>query len=273
MLDPLFWLGLSILLVAVSITAVLMAALPAFQELSRAARSAEKLFDTLNRELPPTLEAIRLTSMEITELTDDMTEGVQNVGRVTQQVDEGMTGVRQQAKQAKVTTRSVVAGFKAALDTFVRPSNRRDAAIPPRLPASQVEEFEETQEADREELDGELETESMTVSVERHSEQVSLHVRQNLSTQPAFDLNGLNPETPAPRHHSPQHHFPQDGLTESIDQSPRHHTRSSPLLPSQNGNSHASPSHRSDSSLNLPASIASEKVPQPAETIREQQNP
>lgn len=74
-IDPLFWLGLSILLVAVSLTAVLIAALPAFQELARAARSAEKLFDTLQREFPPTLEAIRLTGMEINELTEDLNEG------------------------------------------------------------------------------------------------------------------------------------------------------------------------------------------------------
>jgi len=59
--DPLFWLGLSLLLVAVSLTAVLVVAIPTLMELSRAARSAEKLFDTLGRELPPTLEALRLT--------------------------------------------------------------------------------------------------------------------------------------------------------------------------------------------------------------------
>ncbi|MEM7581337.1 MAG: DUF948 domain-containing protein, partial [Cyanobacteria bacterium P01_A01_bin.80] len=61
MSEPLFWLGLSILLVAVSLTALLVAAIPALQEVARAARSAEKLFDTLSRELPPTLEAVRLT--------------------------------------------------------------------------------------------------------------------------------------------------------------------------------------------------------------------
>lgn len=55
MIDPLFWLGLSILLVAVSLTAVLVAALPALQEIAKAARSIEKLADTLSRELPPTL--------------------------------------------------------------------------------------------------------------------------------------------------------------------------------------------------------------------------
>jgi len=60
MTEPIFWLGCSLLLVAVSLTAVFIAALPALQELARAARSAEKLFDTLHREFPPTLEAIRL---------------------------------------------------------------------------------------------------------------------------------------------------------------------------------------------------------------------
>lgn len=256
MLDPLFWLGLSILLVAVSITAVLMAALPAFQELSRAARSAEKLFDTLNRELPPTLEAIRLTSMEITELTDDMTEGMQNVGRMTQQVDEGMTGVRQQAKQAKVTTRSVVAGFKAALNTFVRPSNRRNAP-PPRLPASQVEEFEEIQEVDREEWDETLDPESMTISLEHHTEQ-SLHVRQSASVQPAFNLE------PAVS----QNDSLQDARPETIDRSPAHHpSGSSHQTPSQNGNSHASQPYPSSASRSQPAA---EKTPHPAEVVREQ---
>jgi uncharacterized protein YoxC len=119
-IDPLFWLGLSILLVAVSLTAVLVAALPALHELSRAARSAEKLFDTLSRELPPTLEAIRLTGVEISNLTDDVSESVQSAGRVVQQLDQGLSGVKHQAKQAQVTTRSVVAGFKAAWKTLSR---------------------------------------------------------------------------------------------------------------------------------------------------------
>ncbi|NJO42689.1 MAG: DUF948 domain-containing protein [Cyanobacteria bacterium CRU_2_1] len=129
MIDPLFWLGLSILLVAVSLTAVLVAALPALRELARAARSAEKLFDTLSRELPPTLEAIRLTGMEISDLSDDMSESVQSASRVVQQIDQSISGVKKQAKQAQTTTRSVFAGVKAAWKTFSRPapSRRRDA--------------------------------------------------------------------------------------------------------------------------------------------------
>jgi uncharacterized protein YoxC len=124
-IDPLFWLGLSILLVAVSLTAVLIVALPALQELARAARSAEKLFDTLNRELPPTLESIRLTGMEISDLTDEVSEGVQSAGQVVKQVDQSLQGVKKQAQRAQVTTRSVFTGFKAAWKTLRQSPSRR----------------------------------------------------------------------------------------------------------------------------------------------------
>jgi uncharacterized protein YoxC len=117
-IDPLFWLGLSILLVAVSLTAVLIAAIPALQELGRAARSVEKLADTLRRELPPTLEAIRLTGLEISDLTDDVSEGVKSAGQVAKQVDQSLSGVKNQAKNVQVNTRGVVAGVKAAWNTW-----------------------------------------------------------------------------------------------------------------------------------------------------------
>ena len=125
MSDPLFWLGLSLLLVAVSLTAVLVAALPALQELSRAARSAEKLFDTLRREFPPTLEAIRLTGLEISELTDDLDEGVKSASGVVKQVDQSLDGAKKQVKGLQKNTRSVVVGVKEAWKTFNRPSSRR----------------------------------------------------------------------------------------------------------------------------------------------------
>jgi uncharacterized protein YoxC len=123
--EPLFWLGLSILLVAVCLAAVLVVALPALQELARAARSAEKLFDTLRRELPPTLEAIRLTGLEISDLTDDISEGVQSTGNVVKQVDQSIGGARRQVQEVNVTTRSVLTGFKAAWRTWTRPSDRK----------------------------------------------------------------------------------------------------------------------------------------------------
>lgn len=126
MIDPLFWLGLSILLVAVSLTAVLVAAIPALQELARAARSAEKLFDTLRRDLPPTLEAIRLTGLEISELTDDASDGVKSAVQVAQQVDQTLDSAVKKAQKVEIGTRSVLTGVKAAWKTLTRtPSNRR----------------------------------------------------------------------------------------------------------------------------------------------------
>lgn len=125
MIDPLFWLGLSILLVAASLTAVLVAAIPALQELARAARSAEKLFDTLYRELPPTLDAIRMTSLEITDLTDDVSEGVKSAGQVVKQVDQSLDSARKQAQNVQTGTRSFMVGLQAAWKTFTRSKSSR----------------------------------------------------------------------------------------------------------------------------------------------------
>ncbi|WP_017319321.1 hypothetical protein [Mastigocladopsis repens] len=135
MIDPLFWLGLSILLVAASLTAVLVAAIPAVQELARAARSAQKLFDTLYRELPPTLDAIRMTSLEITDLTDDVSEGVKSAGQVVKQVDQSLESAKKQAQNVQVGTRSILSGVKAAWKTFTRSKSSRRTVE--RLPPSQ----------------------------------------------------------------------------------------------------------------------------------------
>ena len=132
MIDPLFWLGFSLLLVATSLTAVLVAAIPALQELARAARSAEKLFDTLSRELPPTLEAIRVTGLEIADLTDDVGEGVKSASQVAKQVDQSLDNARIQAQNLQVGTRSVFVGAKAAWRNFTRqkPTRRTSDRTP-----------------------------------------------------------------------------------------------------------------------------------------------
>ncbi|MBE7381084.1 MAG: DUF948 domain-containing protein [Leptolyngbya sp. SIO1E4] len=136
MINPLFWLALSFLLVSISLTVVLVVLVPTVIELSRAARSVEKLCDTLSRELPPTLESIRLTSLEITELTDDMTEGVQNASRVAQKVDHSVSNVRKQAQRMQVSTRSVLVGVRAAWKTLTRPNLRdRRRLSPGKTPA------------------------------------------------------------------------------------------------------------------------------------------
>ena len=125
MSEPLFWLGLSILLVAVSLTAVLVTAIPALRELARAARSAEKLFDTLSRELPPTLDAIRMTGLEITDLSDDVSEGVKSATQIVKQVDRSIDGAKKQAQNVSINTRSIVVGMKAAWKTFTRPQSSK----------------------------------------------------------------------------------------------------------------------------------------------------
>nr|WP_278003473.1 DUF948 domain-containing protein [Nodosilinea sp. TSF1-S3] len=136
-----FWLALSFLLVVISLTAVLMVAIPALRELGRAARSAEKFFDTLGRELPPTLEAIRLTGLEIVELTDDVTEGVQSAGQVAQQVTQSIATAQTGAKRLNTGTKSFFAGARAAWRTWTdgsppQPPTKRAAGATKVPPAS-----------------------------------------------------------------------------------------------------------------------------------------
>lgn len=105
--------------------AVLLVLIPTLLEVSRAARSAEKLFDTLRREFPPTLEAIRLTGLEISELTDELNESATSATETVRQVERSLGDTRQQARKLAVGGRSVVAGIKAAWKVWNRPSPRR----------------------------------------------------------------------------------------------------------------------------------------------------
>ncbi|MGL5831723.1 MAG: hypothetical protein ACRC1Z_00630 [Waterburya sp.] len=121
MIDPLFWLGLSVILVSFSLFAVLLVTIPTLQEVGRAARSAEKLFETLNREFPPTLEAIRLTGKEVGELTEDLNQGITKATGVVQQVDRGIVTAKQQVQQVRKGSFGVVAGVKAAWKVWRSP--------------------------------------------------------------------------------------------------------------------------------------------------------
>jgi hypothetical protein len=138
-IDPLFWLGFSLLLVAASLTAVLVAAIPALQELARAARSAEKFFDTLSRELPPTLNSIRTTGIEITDLTNDVSEGVKSAGQVVKQVDQGIDSAKKQAQNLQVGTRSIFVGMKTAWKTFTRQKSAKRTVE--RLPITEKQQL------------------------------------------------------------------------------------------------------------------------------------
>lgn len=122
-IDPLFWLAVSSMLVALSLTAVLVSLLPVLQEVARAARSTEKLCDTLRQEFPPTLEALRLASLEVNELTDDMNEGIKNATDVARQVNRSVDTVRDRAAGVRRGTRGVLVGMRAALSAWTNYNN------------------------------------------------------------------------------------------------------------------------------------------------------
>ncbi|MEM8637695.1 MAG: DUF948 domain-containing protein [Cyanobacteria bacterium P01_G01_bin.54] len=125
MRDPLFWLGLSLLFVAVSAIAVIIAALPTLREVQRTARTARRLLETLDRDLPPTLEAIRLTGLELTELGDELNEGISHATHVVKQVDDGLSQAKTQAQRLQIGTRSVWAGLGAAWRAWQHPPRSR----------------------------------------------------------------------------------------------------------------------------------------------------
>lgn len=122
MTDPLFWLILSLVLLAICLLVVMTVVALVLRELGRAARSAEQLLDTLNRELPTTLEALRLTGIEITELTDDVNDGIEHASNIMRQVDDSLRTARRQAHQVNIGTRSFAVGVKAAWRMLLRPS-------------------------------------------------------------------------------------------------------------------------------------------------------
>ena len=124
--DPLFWLSCSLCLMALSLTAVLIVAIPVLQEIARAARSAEKLFDTLHKEFPPTLHSIRLTGLEITELTDEIDSGVKSASDIVKQVDNSLNVTQTQIQKVQSGTRRLVKGFQVGWKTWNRPLMRRE---------------------------------------------------------------------------------------------------------------------------------------------------
>lgn len=119
--------------------ALLTVAIFTLQELARAARSAEKLLDTLNREMPATLQDLRLTGKEIAVLTDEVTGGMHSARKVVQQVDQGLLDAKAHAQKAqittRITTRSLFAGVTAAFKVLTgRPPRRRRSRPPTRRP-------------------------------------------------------------------------------------------------------------------------------------------
>ncbi len=81
--------------------------------------------DTLHRELPPTLEALRRTGVELGDLAEDVSESVESAGNVVKQVDQSIKSTKHQVQQAQITTRSVMAGVRIAWKTLVSPQRQK----------------------------------------------------------------------------------------------------------------------------------------------------
>ncbi|MBE9221194.1 DUF948 domain-containing protein [Cyanobacterium stanieri LEGE 03274] len=116
--NPIIWLGLSFALVALSLTAVLIALIPVAQQLTNTARSAEKLLDTLNKEFPDTIESLKATNHEITQLTGEVKQGVKSVSSVSKQIDNNLNEAKKQINNVQVKSKSIWAGLKAGVKTW-----------------------------------------------------------------------------------------------------------------------------------------------------------
>jgi hypothetical protein len=116
--DPVFWLGCSLFLVAVSLAVVAIVAMPVIQEMARVARSAERLLNTLDRELPRTLESLRATGSDLGNLQKEVNRGVKSAASVVEQVDRSLVVTKQQVGQAQTLVKRVSVGVKVAWRTF-----------------------------------------------------------------------------------------------------------------------------------------------------------
>jgi uncharacterized protein YoxC len=109
-------------MVAVSLVFFLVSLVPTIQELNRMAQGADRLIETLNRELPETLGALRSTTQELNQLTEDLGDGVESAKQIVKQVDRTLESTEKQLTQARVTSQSAIAGVKAAWNTFFQSS-------------------------------------------------------------------------------------------------------------------------------------------------------
>ncbi|XWS44849.1 hypothetical protein CRYUN_Cryun15aG0084500 [Craigia yunnanensis] len=86
--------------VAVSATWLFFSAIPTLLAFKRAAESLEKLMDVTRKELPGTMAAVRLTGMEISDLTMELsdlgqgiTQGVRSSTRAVHSAEERLRGL------------------------------------------------------------------------------------------------------------------------------------------------------------------------------------
>ncbi|KAM1315670.1 hypothetical protein ACFX10_019245 [Malus domestica] len=105
----LFFLNVVACAVAVSATCLFFSAIPTLLAFKRAAQSLEKLMDVMREELPDTMAAVRLSGMEISDLTmelsdlgHEITQGVRSSTRAVRVAEERLRGLTNMASSARV---------------------------------------------------------------------------------------------------------------------------------------------------------------------------
>ncbi|VVA25721.1 PREDICTED: unknown [Prunus dulcis] len=97
---------------SVAFTSLVIAAVPTLCAMGRAALSLSKLADTAREELPSTMVAIRLSGMEISDLTLELSDLSQEiadgVSKSTQAVQAAEAGIRQIGSLARQQTMSMI---------------------------------------------------------------------------------------------------------------------------------------------------------------------
>ncbi|PIA29940.1 hypothetical protein AQUCO_05800191v1 [Aquilegia coerulea] len=97
---------------SIAFTSLVAAAVPTLYAMARAATSLSKLADTAREELPSTMAAIRLSGMEISDLTLELSDLSQEiadgVNKSTQAVQAAEAGIRQIGALARQQTISMI---------------------------------------------------------------------------------------------------------------------------------------------------------------------
>ncbi|GAB2277217.1 hypothetical protein Dimus_011924 [Dionaea muscipula] len=85
---------------SVAFTSLVITAVPTLHAMGRAATAFSRLADTAGEELPSTMAAIRLSSLEISDLTLELSE-------LSQEVSDGITKSAQAVKAAEAGIRQI----------------------------------------------------------------------------------------------------------------------------------------------------------------------
>ncbi|XP_060184812.1 uncharacterized protein LOC132614381 isoform X2 [Lycium barbarum] len=129
---------------SVAFTSLVVAAVPTLFAMRRAATSLSKLADTAREELPSTMVAIRLSGMEISDLTlelsdlsQEITDGVNKSARAVQAAEAGirqigsrahqqtMSMIQERADLPAISLQPVVAGAAKKTSRAVSQATRR----------------------------------------------------------------------------------------------------------------------------------------------------